>query len=108
MRPSKHCTTVTAQSGSEHALLWQEALGTDTVPVIGPLPRIADLPGKPGSKVHMLDLVALEQEERWNLADVLGRKFNIEPAEILAEMLRWGCPILADTVSMSCTLPWFL
>lgn len=74
---------------------WERVLGTRTFRVRSPIPSIADLPGKPGAQVYMLDLDEITPAQREALITHLAAKFAIA-RELVAAEIDTGVPILDE------------
>jgi len=93
----------------DRAADWQTIFGRTTVAVQSPVPRRAELPGHPDTKIYMLDLDALTSEETDRLVAFLTRRFNIAESDIARDLREQGVPILADDciVTVSYQQRWF-
>ena len=97
--------TVTGERAAE----WRQVLGTDTVAVLSPIPHRADLPGRPGALIHLMDLGALTGEQVGRLTAHLATKFGLPIEEVQAGLAEQGVPILADDCMVAVHNPqrWF-
>lgn len=87
----------------ERATFWKGVFGTDTVCILSSVPITATLPDFGVCEIYMLDLEALEPEQKTRLADVLSQKFDLPLDETIWQMDELGVPILAEgcTVTVS-------
>lgn len=99
--PTDWQTTVTLHD-PERAAFWRGVLGTDTVPVVSVVPQWDKLPGfAEPALCYMLDLKALDAEMRQRLVGGIAERFELERAEVEAELDRAGVPVLFDNTSWS-------
>lgn len=93
---------ITAQLHGERAEFWQRVLGTDTVPIISPLPQYHNLPGVGAQPCLMLDLKVLTSEMREALIAGIAGRFNLATQEVARDIDKAGVPILYDNVYITC------
>lgn len=75
---------------------WEAVLGTARLHVRSPIPSRANLPGKPGAEIYLLDLELLTPEQRQRLVAHLAERFGL-PVEFVEKNLDvQGVPILAE------------
>lgn len=97
-------TTATAHD-AERATLWREVFGDNQCPIKSIIPRIANLPGKPNSRIYEMDLKAISSDQRQKLVESIAKKFGIPAGEVESGLDKHGVPILADNVTVSSSDP---
>ena len=97
--------TIHGERGEE----WQRVLGTNRLPVQGPIPMRAILPGLGEALVYQVALDQLEHGQQERITTHLCEKFQLAPAEAEAEIRAAGIPILAESCSVMVLSPqrWF-
>src|SRR4051794_4665359 len=80
----------------ERAKFFLEVFGRTNVNVTSPVPSLADLPGKPGARIFMLDLKLITVEERERLVAHIAQRFKLPVAEVEASIDTEGVPILDE------------
>lgn len=80
---------------------WMKVLGTETVPILSPVPQRADLPNYPNYLVYMVDVAALSTEQRERLVTFLAKKFGVPEAELQRDIETRGVPILAEECTIT-------
>jgi hypothetical protein len=75
---------------------WLRVYGTDTVYLQSPFAYEADIEGLGEHDVYMLDLELLTAEQRQRQIGYIAERFNLDRAEVEAELDEHGMPILAD------------
>lgn len=93
---SDFTVTVGGSRGDE----WERICGTRTFPVRSPIPVLADLPGKPSSRVFLLAIEDLDGEVREKIFAHLAQKFGLSPEEQMREINAQGIPILDEECSV--------
>lgn len=81
----------------ERAKDFAAVFGRTTVPVTSFFPTRANLPGKPGALIFLLDLARLTPDERARLIAHLAQRFGLAPADVAQDLDAQGVPILADS-----------
>lgn len=88
----------------ERAEKWRQVFGTDEVPIVSPIPHLANLPGFDEPQiVYLLDLSAVAPEARARLVQQTAERFGLDTAVVDTELENEGMPILAVDVLMMCT-----
>ena len=87
---------------------WLAVLGTDEIPIISPIPLLADLPDQPNSLVYEMDIDALNSDQLMALIRHLAEKFRLEMDYTRAYVINNGVPILANDVTVIGSAPWWL
>lgn len=73
---------------------WELILGqADCIPITGPLPDLADLPGLGLWPCYWLRLEALTPNQKEVLVGYLARTFGLPLAEVLRDIDSHGCPM---------------
>ena len=81
---------------------WMDIFGTDTLPVVGVVPQWATVPSREGPQlVYMLDLRAIDGEQRARLVGALAEKFRLPVGEVAGLLDVHGVPVLADDVVLT-------
>lgn len=95
MSKSEPTFTVTITDPQRRAE-WIDILGTDTVPVVSPIPHRASAPGRPDSLFYRLDLTRVTPDQRARLVKHLAAKFGLLESAVERDMGDYQVPILAD------------
>ncbi|HEY7544428.1 MAG TPA: hypothetical protein VID27_06080 [Blastocatellia bacterium] len=75
---------------------WIKVFGTDTIPLLSPIPEPASGPGTGRALFYHLDTDALDEDQRRRLVEHLARKFKLREDLVWRDLGQVGCPILAD------------
>ena len=75
---------------------FERVFGSATVPVLSPLPQLAELPGFDEPQlVYELDFERVTPEQRERLVTHIAGKFGLRRSEVEADLDAVGMPILA-------------
>ncbi len=78
---------------------WMAVFGASAVYLVDPLPKRADLPGRPQAIIYLGDYRRLGQLQKVALAGYLAAKFLLNGAVVHEELEQQGVyPILAEDV----------
>ena len=95
-------TTATIHETSPRASDWLRVFGRLTdIPLRGPFVIRVNVPGRSNVRAYLLDIAALDPEERLRLVNHIATRFNIPPAEVDRDLDAEGVPILAEDVLVS-------
>jgi len=95
-------TTATIVESSPRAADWQKIFGRlNDIPLQGPLPTFANLPGEPNMPIYLLDLSAITLDERSRMIDHIVTRFNLLRADVERDLDAQGMPILVDDIIVS-------
>lgn len=85
----------------------ERVLGTRRLPVLAPEPVLADLhdAGRGVEACYLLAVAALSVDQRRRLVDHLGERFGMPQADVCAEVLIKGVPILAEGCAVDREVP---
>lgn len=104
-KPNDWQTTVTIHD-PQRAAFWQNAIGTNRLPIRSIIPQLANLPGLPNAAVYLLDTAAISDEMKHAIANAIVQKFGApSPQVVLEDMASNGMPILADGCSVTSSDP---
>lgn len=97
--------TIRGERGEE----WKQVIGTDTVPVVSPIPIRANLPGLGEQSAFLLAIDQLEPETFQAIVRHLSMKFGIALREIETTIRAEGIPILDHDCTLVVLNPqkWF-
>jgi hypothetical protein len=97
-------TTFAKATGPERAEKWRQVFGTDEVPIVSPVPHLANLPGfDEPQRVYLLALSAVTPGARARLVQQTAERFGLDTAVVDAGLENEGMPILADQVIVTST-----
>lgn len=88
----------TIREGSPRYQEWLEVMGTNTIPLKSPIPRLTRLPGIGEVHVLVIDLALLTEGQRARMIKHLAAKFGIDEQEIASSLDHGGVPILDEDV----------
>lgn len=100
--------TATIRDSSPRAALWRQVFGTETLPIVSPVPKKAE--GPDGSaEFYQLDVAQLDTEQRSRLVSHLCERFKMTHQEVchLIDDPNHGVPILAEDVIVPLDLRFF-
>ncbi len=86
---------------------WIKVFGVAQVQVLEPMPRRANVCGKPETEIYLLDLKALTPEQLGRLVAHISEKFKIPREEVERDIYRQGVPILAEDVGVPIPMRFF-
>lgn len=95
-------TTFATVHDEERRAFWLEVLGSDTLPIVSPIGRYVNLPGKPNSYTYKLDVDQLEEADQVKLVKMLAAKFGLDEMRAWNEVAENGVPVLAEDVTVTC------
>jgi len=87
---------------------WKTVLGIDELPIVSPIPLLADLPGVDNALVYELNVRTLDADQLQSLIGHLADKFGRDIDYTRHYVLTYGVPILANDVTVIATIPWWL
>lgn len=91
-------STVTVHGPPARLADFERVFGSATVPVtqLLPVPAMAELPGVGRKPVYLLDLRAIDQEQRARLIDFCVERFGENRRYVIDHLDELGFPILAE------------
>lgn len=100
-----HTHTWQARIGAddERAEDWWVAFGGLSVPIVSPIMDAVNVPERGPVAAFMLDLVQLDDGQRYRLAHHLGHRFGVPLRDVYATLETEGLPIVADGATISTT-----
>lgn len=101
--------TATISKESPRYAIWMQVYGSDTVYIQSPIPYEAEIVDLGEQSIYMLDLELLTSEQRERQIAHIAERFELDPAEVEAELDEHGVPILAEDVTVTIGHPqkWF-
>ncbi len=84
---------------SERAADWLRVYGGMEAPIESPIPTRAIVMGVE-REVYFVDILRLTPDQKRNLVDHIAERFEISRDEVVELLPGFGCPILADEVSV--------
>jgi len=84
------------QVGGESGAVLLEACGTDTFPVLSPVPLYADFQGRHNVEMFLLDMGGLDSSAVIVLGDYLVRKFGLDPMQARRAIID-GLPVARES-----------
>lgn len=92
----------------ERRSAWVDILGTDEIPVLSPIPFIANLPDKENALCYEVNIKALNSDQLTRLILHLADKFDLDTEDVRRSIANEGVPILANDVTVMGSIPWWL
>ncbi len=101
-------TTATISSNSPRHIDWLTILGTRTVPITSPAPKLASGPDGTINEFYLLDHNQLSAAQLHRLIAHIAKKWNLPQIEVRRTMEEYGgVPILAEDVIVACDIRLF-